>query len=129
MLKAKLGKRKVKVASAGVYATENSPASIHTQSICKSMAGGAECHKSQPLTPELLAEFDMVYCMTENHVQHILAVLPNFEHKVKCIGELAGYDISDPFGGSLESYKKTHDCLSPAIEKIMDILYPKRSKK
>ncbi|WP_182200755.1 low molecular weight protein arginine phosphatase [Paraliobacillus salinarum] len=65
-------KSSVNVKSAGVFATEGSPASEGTQQVLSSI-GITYDHLSQPVTPELLDWADLILTMTMNHKETLLA--------------------------------------------------------
>ena len=80
-------------------------------------------HHSKPLTPELVNRADLIVAMTEGHRFHILQEFPEVGNKV-CLIKSFGTskvpaDISDPFGGSLNIYRKTRDEIDRALSDLI----------
>ncbi|RXT08686.1 low molecular weight protein arginine phosphatase [Ammoniphilus sp. CFH 90114] len=114
---------KVEVQSAGVAAYAGTPASVHTSTILR--ARGIESqHASQPVTSELVSWADLILTMTMSHKQVVAGQFPEAQGKLytlkEYIGGLGDMDIMDPFGGSLDVYRRTETELDAALEKLKD---------
>lgn len=108
------------IKSAGIYASPGGGASANAIEAMKEMGLDLSCHISRPLTFELLNESDLVLAMTKGHRSSILSLYPAFEGKVFTLFEYIGEigEVSDPFGGNIETYRKTAIQLKNVIEKI-----------
>ena len=60
-------------------------------------------HRSRMLTPELVREARFLVCMTGAHYDRLCELYPNCADK---IFTLLPEDVSDPFGGDLDTYRR-----------------------
>lgn len=106
-----------KVASAGCWAYPGMPAT--TKAIAAAEAKGAELndHSSQPVTLELLDDFELILCMEQGHVDFIKRHFPETDRKVFLLSEMIGdtFEIDDPVGSTQSDYMTT-------AEKIYSII-------
>ncbi len=123
ILKKKLklaGNKKFKVKSAGIYAEDGKKISEFSALALKQMGYRITPFKSRLATANVLLSSDVIICMTEGH-KKLIRNFPN----VYSINELTGLgDISDPFGGDLNSYVKTshqiEDACNIILQKILN---------
>lgn len=118
-------------ASAGTFAALGHPASENAVLAVKELGIDLSGHRSQPLTAELLAEADMIVVMTAEHRFHLLEVFPEVGNRVFLIksfgtSKVPG-DVSDPYGGSLNTYKRIRDEIDRALSDL--ILFIRTGKK
>lgn len=122
LLKSK-NSRNIEVKSAGVFASDGSPASNHTKQVL--FEKGIACnHASSMLTDGLVEWADIILAMTESHKYAVLDRFAKARGKVFTLAEFAGkgeYDISDPFGGNVEIYRET----LAQLEEMVDAVYKK----
>lgn len=115
------GKEVFEVKSAGVFADAGSDASAHAKTALKEQ--GIEInHTSRQLTEEMLQWADVVLTMTRGHKQTIAHYYPRLENKVYTLYEYTDRidrDISDPYGGSLEVYRKTLNELNELLQRFV----------
>lgn len=101
----------VEALSAGLGTCAGLPASLGALEAMERRGLNLDHHRSRPLTSYLLADADLILCMSPGHKQTILAGLPEYADKVFTLGEYVGEPadtaISDPFGGTPEVYE---DC-------------------
>jgi len=110
-------------ASAGLFAGMGSPASTNSVNVLEEINLNLRSHQSQPLTAELIKAANLIVTMTAQHRHHILESFPEVENRV-CLLKSFGTskvpaDISDPFGGSLEIYRKTRDEIDRALSDLI----------
>jgi protein-tyrosine phosphatase len=82
-------------------------------------------HRSQPLTPRLIEESDIILAMTPNHLGRVeelgggekAMLLSEFID-----GELRGEPIGDPLGGPPEEYAEVRQRISQAVQSLLDRL-------
>lgn len=122
------GRGRIEVLSAGTAAYTGDPASPHAVEAAAEMGIDLSAHRSRRLSLELLDTADLVLTMTSAHKRAVLAAFPELEGRVLTLKEAAGSaaggpgsDISDPFGGSLEVYRRT----AAEIEKYLRQILPK----
>ena len=131
----------VKVISAGIYAWEGDKASYGAEEALKEKGIDVTGYSSKLLTPKLVEEADLVLTMTSNHKKAVLDMCPGAKAKVHTLKEyvlnygdkelhipdigLGGtdYDIRDPYGQSVDVYRKSAE----EIEKYLRILVDKIS--
>ncbi len=109
--------------SAGVYAPSGAPASHHAISALQELDIDLAGHQSQSLTPELVGAAKLIISMTEAHRNYILDLFPEVGNRVFLLNSFGTgkvpADVSDPFGGSLNTYKKTRDEIDRALSDLI----------
>ena len=109
--------------SAGIYAATGSPASAHAVAALRELDMNLATHQSQPLTPELVELADLIVTMTEAHRYYVLESFPEVGNRVCLINSFGTSkvpaDVSDPFGGSLNIYKRTRDEIDRALTDLI----------
>ncbi|MFT8320441.1 MAG: low molecular weight protein arginine phosphatase [Bacillus sp. (in: firmicutes)] len=115
----------VEVKSAGVYAIDGEEASYQAQEVLAEK-GMNHNHTSSALTKELLDWATHIVTMTSGHKNAIITQFPASIEKAFTLKEFAieeKYgDVIDPFGGSVEHYRKTFQELDYLIESMMNKL-------
>ncbi|MBM7677213.1 low molecular weight protein arginine phosphatase [Gracilibacillus alcaliphilus] len=76
------------VQSAGIFAAAGQPSSEGTQTVLANH-GIACSHQSQPVTPSLIEESDLVLTMTQGHRDVLKQQYPSFEGKIYTLKEYA----------------------------------------
>ncbi|MFY9114439.1 MAG: low molecular weight protein arginine phosphatase [Dethiobacteria bacterium] len=84
-------------------------------------------HRTRQLTPEMIAEADLILTMTGDHKAGVLSMaLEKEEHKIKTLKEFAGItdsnDIEDPYGGDLSIYKNSLQEIRASVLKLLDMI-------
>lgn len=118
ILRSKIKKRKIKwwdVASCGIHAEVGSAMSLNSAQALEE--AGIEIVPFQPrqLTQKIIENSHIVITMTAAQKQ-ILEGCGN----VACIRDICGYDVPDPYGGSIELYRATRDAIDAACDKIIE---------
>lgn len=112
----------IETLSAGVGAIPGLPASIGAIEAMQRRGLNLDHHRSRALSSYLLADADLVLCMSQSHKQVILQALPE-----ECNGKvftLAEYvdepnqEIDDPFGGDQEVYEACAQQIEELIKKL-----------
>lgn len=117
------------VKSAGIYTTENSPATFQAVTVMLEKDAYID-HSSQTVSEALLEWADLVLTMTNTHKQLLISYFPQYEHKYYTLIEYTksdrtpNQDIADPFGGDLALYRETAE----EIEAYLDLLIKKIKK-
>jgi protein arginine phosphatase len=113
----------LEVKSAGVFAAEGSDASLHVKTVLKEKGIETE-HRSSMLKKEDIDWATHIFAMTAGHKRLIIERFPEAKEKTFTLKEFVSGkqgDVSDPFGGSVETYRKTRD----ELEKLIDHLVRK----
>jgi len=108
---------KAKVHSAGVSAWGMSPASENAVAAMRKQKLDLSSHTSSQLTVEILAEANLTLTMTSGHLQIVQALYPQANAFTLCQYADKKGDVSDPFGGDLETYIKCATQIKELIEK------------
>lgn len=119
-LRKELRRRKITgftVSSAGLRAEQGSVISPNSaQALAEAKIPLLKTFKPRQLTEKMINEAEIVICMTQNH-ERALAKYPN----VTSFPSLAGFDIPDPYGQSIDVYRVTlrriRECLPLIIQK------------
>lgn len=105
--------------SAGLFAYDGLPASEHAVLAAKEYGADLTAHHARQLTEQMVQDAAYLVCMTAAHYDRLLEKFPWAEDKVFT---LAAEDVSDPFGGTLETYRacvaQLHKCVTALIENL-----------
>lgn len=126
MAEAILKSKKVKgfsIRSAGIYAIDGQNASQHTQKVLEEN-NITHHHTSKMLTEEDVNWATMIFTMTSSHKFFIIEKYPFAAEKTYTLKEFANgqktnLDVMDPYGGSLDIYRKTFNELTELIEELI----------
>lgn len=94
----------VGVMSAGTFAGPGMPAAGEAVQAMSQQGIDLSSHRSQPLTPQLIRDADVIYTMTGSHRDAVLSYDPTTASKVFTLDPNG--DIDDPIGGNLSVYQK-----------------------
>lgn len=112
----------VEVLSAGMSVPYAMPVSKHVQTLLAKKNIDASSHASNVFTPSLVDDKSLILTMSASHKFALLYQYPFLETQTYTLYEhVSGEhkDISDPFGGSLETYQF---CMQE-IETLVNMLY------
>ncbi len=113
----------IEIQSAGIVSTGGEAMSPYSSEVL------AECgydrsldFRSSAIDHLPVGEFDWILCMTRSHATVMTHRFSGIETKTRTLAlteEGRPYDISDPFGGTLESYQKTFEEIHDAVMKLV----------
>lgn len=118
LLRAEIKKRKIKwwdVTSRGVKAEVDNPLSTNSRLALEEVGLSLPDFKPRQLTQKLIESATLTVTMTEQQ-KTMLEECGN----VKSVRDLCGFDVPDPYGGSLEIYRITRNALSHVCEEIIE---------
>lgn len=101
------------VMSAGTHAYSGGAASSGTLEELRRRGIDATAHRSRPVTIELLKRAERVFCMSPEHRESVLDVLPGTV-RVDLL-DPEGRPVPDPIGGTAEDYRRTADQIEKAV--------------
>lgn len=106
------------VASTGVWAVEDHPASANAISVMAERGVDLSGHIARTIRATDVAEADLILAMSREHEQMIRNTWPQYSWKVHRLSEMVGKrkDVRDPYGGSVEEYRACADALAEYIE-------------
>lgn len=98
-----------KVLSAGTHAATGAPAAGPAVGVMEELGLDLNSHSSTMLSPELVAEADLLLTMTEAHKNYVIDSYPHASAKTFTLKQFAGLDgdVGDPFGGDVGIYRET----------------------
>ncbi len=91
--------------SAGVFATDGSPASDEAVAVMHRRGLDLSGHRARLLTAKMVAAADGIYTMTAAHRRAVIEAFPEAEIKTRRL--LPDADIADPIGGPVSAYEAT----------------------
>lgn len=116
----------LEVLSAGLAAVDGGKASEHARAVMREAGIDLEMHRSALLNEKLVDEATLILVMSRQHRQMLLRRFPAAADKTYLLKDFAGTtgdpDIDDPFGGTMEDYRRIYEELRAGIEKIAQIL-------
>ncbi|CZR98907.1 MULTISPECIES: low molecular weight protein arginine phosphatase [Clostridioides] len=98
------------ISSAGISTVDGMNASKHSIEAVKELGIDLSNHRSKVITKELIDNSDIILTMTKSHKEILVQAVPKCKEKVytfKGFVNKSELDISDPFGGNLDTYKDT----------------------
>ncbi|NLJ41593.1 MAG: low molecular weight protein arginine phosphatase [Clostridiales bacterium] len=121
-------KGKIEVMSAGVAASQGEKASAHAVRVLGDLGIDLSGHKASQLTDGLIDKASLILTMTESHKGIIKVMNPGARGKVYTFLEYIGglgedvkaKDILDPFGGSIQVYRKSAAEIKKAVDKLVE---------
>lgn len=110
------------VHSVGVYAFPDQPASEQAIKVMEEKNINLGKHRSKSMTRESIEKADLILTMTARHKVIVLQMVPEAKNKVFTLNEYAledMKDIMDPYGMSIDEYRKSSEEIREALEKLI----------
>jgi len=121
IFRAKTADQDYEVRSAGVGAFDGQPASRHAIEVMAER-GIEHVHQSSRLDDGLIDWSDLILTMTASHKQAILSNFLTATNKVHTLREFVGVegygDIADPFGGTMEDYRRCAEEIEESLDRL-----------
>jgi protein-tyrosine phosphatase len=97
------------IASAGCWARPNNLATQTAVTVMQDREIDISGHLSQPITEDILNNFNLILCMEDEHKRFIQRNFPSTEQKTYLLYEMIGkeQEIWDPVGMSPFAYENT----------------------
>jgi len=114
--------------SAGVGAMEGQPPSAHAVRALRELGIDIAEQRSRMLTPDLVEKADYIFGMTHTHVDSINLLFPHAAEKTFLLREFDETldefekDITDPIGGSYETYAYCRDQIEQGIFSMLNFI-------
>jgi protein-tyrosine-phosphatase len=104
--------------SAGTWALVGQPASAHAVTQMATRGVDISQHRGRMINRSILADAAVVIVMNQNHREALASEFPECRDKLHLMSELndCQFDISDPYGGSLDDYAECLQTLDNLIE-------------
>ncbi len=124
--KGRTGIPNLEVVSAGLAAVDGERASGHARTVMREAGIDLDSHVSSFLSEELVAGASLILVMSRQHRMQLLHRYPGAASKTFLLKEFAGMagnpEVADPYGGSLEDYRRIYEELRAGIARIAEIL-------
>lgn len=104
----------VRAMSAGVSARVGAPLTAEAEEVLRSFDVPVKPHAARNLTPELAERAELIFCLTSEHRQKVIEMLPAVAGKTYCL-ELQG-DIADPIGKGMAAYIACARSIQAAVQ-------------
>ena len=117
IFRSEIKKRKIKfvdTASAGIFAEGSSCISERSAQCLTELGIDFSKFKPRQLKHKMIENSYLVICMTDGQKE-----LLNGFSNVYSISEIAGFEIPDPYGGSIEVYKRTAEMIEKAVKIVI----------
>ncbi|QDV35212.1 arsenate reductase/protein-tyrosine-phosphatase family protein [Tautonia plasticadhaerens] len=111
------------VLSAGLSAAHGSPAAANAAEVVRALGGSLASHSSRRLTPELVRAADHLVVMTRDHLDSLLHHAPDCAPRARLL-DPEGFDIDDPVGLDLATYRATAESIRRHLAPLLDELAP-----
>ncbi|KQL51565.1 hypothetical protein AN964_19095 [Heyndrickxia shackletonii] len=113
----------IKVRSAGIFASNGSNAAANALKVLEENNIFHQ-HSSKLLTNEDVEWAHYIFTMTEGHKESLIYQYPSAADKTFTLKEFvydskADMDVHDPYGGSLDIYRKTYKELEKLIKEMI----------
>jgi protein-tyrosine-phosphatase len=94
------------VGSAGTWAEAGLPAAAYSQAVLQEQGLDLSAHRARRVEAELVAQADLVVCMTRAHCEALQAEFPRHKERIVLLSAMSGvgYDVADPYGGPRQDY-------------------------
>lgn len=109
----------VRIESGGLFANEGENASSEAIIVMLEYGVDLTGHHAQVINEELIEKSDLILTMTPAHKMVFNDIAANKTYTLCEYAEL-DYDIEDPFGGSVDDYRRTAQQIEKAVMKIAD---------
>ncbi len=104
------------VSSAGVMAGAGAPAAENAVSALAELGVDPGDHRSRNVRSAEVADADHVYCLTAEHREALIALLPPDQAEHVELLDPGGRGLPDPVGGDLATYRRSAAAIAAALE-------------
>ncbi len=112
----------VRALSAGIAAQSGAPASQGARRAMQRRGLSLDRHRSQPVTPALLGEADLVVGMSQSHIDAVRAYFPDVSTPMRAFDDPP---VSDPFGGDDTAYERSAQDIARQLPALLGAASPR----
>jgi len=119
----KIGNKNIIAQSAGIFTNTGLHTSQQSVDILKELNIDISHLRSTAITDCDLMNFDKIIVMTQGHKIQLVNALPNLSDKIQLLMEYSNteqIDVGDPYGGTIEIYKKCFQQMQEALDNLFD---------
>jgi len=111
------------VRSAGLHAVSGREAHPWALAVSRELGVPLDGHRSQPLTPELVASTDIIFAMDFENVAELETRYPDAKHKIVLLSRYAdgrqrNREIPDPYFGNIETTRRCYSVLGECVDNV-----------
>jgi protein-tyrosine-phosphatase len=108
-----------RVLSAGTWAEPGALASTYSRAVLAEQGLDLAAHRAQRVDGALMAQADLVVCMTRSHCEALRAEFPRQAARIVLLSHMAGlnFDVADPYGGPRRGYEEMVQELRDLVER------------
>lgn len=110
-----LERKGFRVISAGTIAGIGMSHERQTCEAVKEIGLNLDDHTTQPVTPSMIDDADVIYAMTASHRETLLEWAPDCAEKIVLL-DPSGEDIPDPIGGDMDDYRRNMNVIRKFLE-------------
>ncbi|MBQ8319424.1 MAG: hypothetical protein IJX81_00925 [Clostridia bacterium] len=132
----RLGVTGVTVSSAGTLVGKSAGMNPHSLQVLSENGFYVWNFSSTQLDSEMILNAHAIVCMTDEHRDvvsymryKLLSEREDAENNVYSFSDFVGYEIPDPYGQGIESYREVFAKLLSGMPKIVEGVFPKEEKK
>jgi protein-tyrosine-phosphatase len=116
-------KGRVSVSSGGISVRNREPATQCAIQIAKELGLDLKKHRARAVSQRMLDKNDLILCMTAAHKLHLLHNFENLFEKCFTLAECtSSQEISDPYGGSIDAYRKIATNIQNLLPNLLEFL-------
>jgi protein-tyrosine-phosphatase len=104
----------VRALSAGVSARVGAPMTPEADEVLRELQVPVKPHAARSLTPELAQRAELIFCMTSEHRQKVIEMLPSVAGKTYCLD--LQRDVDDPIGKGMPAYVACARAIQAAVQ-------------
>ncbi len=118
-------REQVKVQSAGTLNLPRTPAALEALAVSEEKGIDLNNHLSQPVSPGIMRQSDLVICMALNHYNHLVTGYPNFRDKIVLLRQwgretlLTNPSIADPIGQPKDYFMRIFAEIEQEIQRVL----------
>ncbi len=118
-----VGHRRARIESAGLAALEGRPADPIAVELLAERGIDISAHRARQLIPELLADFELVLVMEEEHRRRIEELSRAARGRVHRIGRYGGFDVADPFRKPRAAFERSLSLIERGLDELGQIFW------
>ena len=106
------------VESAAAWGRAGEPATENARQVAAENGLDLYSHRSQRVEDLDLNSFDLILVMQVGHQEGLRAEFPDLAERIHLLSQMSGqpYDVRDPAGGNIETYRWTWDEIERLLE-------------
>jgi protein-tyrosine-phosphatase len=112
----------IQLESAGIAALNGDLASPQALEVLRGRGIDLSSHRARRVTIEMLADIDWIIPMTTEQEKRLKAMFPEYSKRIKRLGSWStkaeNSDILDPWGGTVEVYRKSAEGIEFLIREL-----------